>query len=290
MISRCHGIGAAREEGERGADVAGSVMEGAAQRQLLVVEPVRVDAELGAGLPAAEVDDGAARADELERPLPRLVRSGRLDHDVGTLAVAGLAAELRDERAPLGSPADDLGTAACIGDAGAQHQPDRAGAEDRDPVAGRDARTLDAAQAARERLDHRRDLGREPRRHGQEVDRGDLGRNDEQLRVGAVQELDRRAAVVGRRRVGGDDALPGGDVDPAELVPERARQLAEEDRVAAPEGLQVGAVRERDLDLDEHVAGSRLRVRHLLQPQVARAVEAERPHGVKTTLSAPPER
>ena len=60
--------------------------------------------------------------------------------------------------------------------------------------------------------------------------------------------------------------------------------------MAAPEGLEVGAVREGDLDLDEHVAGSRLRVRHVLQPQVARAVEAQRPHGVKTTLSAPPER
>ena len=41
-------IGAAREEGERGADVPRRVVEGPAQRQLLVVEPVRVDAQLGA--------------------------------------------------------------------------------------------------------------------------------------------------------------------------------------------------------------------------------------------------
>ena len=60
--------------------------------------------------------------------------------------------------------------------------------------------------------------------------------------------------------------------------------------MAAPERLQVGAVGERDLDLDEHVARPRLRVRHVLEPQVAGAVEAERPHGVNTTLSAPPER
>ena len=60
--------------------------------------------------------------------------------------------------------------------------------------------------------------------------------------------------------------------------------------MAAPERLQVGAVGERDLDLDEHVARPRLGVRHLLEPQVAGAVEAERPHGVNTTLSAPPER
>ena len=51
--------------------------------------------------------------------------------------------------------------AARVGDARGEHQPDRAGAEDRDRVARRDPRALDAAQAARERLDHRRDLGRD---------------------------------------------------------------------------------------------------------------------------------
>ena len=60
--------------------------------------------------------------------------------------------------------------------------------------------------------------------------------------------------------------------------------------MAAAERLQVGAVGERDLDLDEHVARPRLRARHVLEPQVARPVEAQRPHGVKTTLSARPER
>ena len=58
----------------------------------------------------------------------------------------------------------------------------------------------------------------------------------------------------------------------------------------APERLQVGAVGERDFDLDEHVARPRLGVRHLLQPQVAGTMEAERSHGVNTTLSAWPER
>ena len=38
-------IRAAREKGERRADVARRVVEGAAQRQFLVVEPVRVDAQ-----------------------------------------------------------------------------------------------------------------------------------------------------------------------------------------------------------------------------------------------------
>ena len=60
--------------------------------------------------------------------------------------------------------------------------------------------------------------------------------------------------------------------------------------MAAAERLQVGAVGERDLDLDEHVARAGLGARHVLQPQVAGPVEAQRLHGVKTTLSARPER
>ena len=58
--------------------------------------------------------------------------------------------------------------------------------------------------------------------------------------------------------------------------------------MSAPEGLEVGSVRERDLDLDENVAGTWLRPRHFLEPQVAGAVEPKRSHGVKTTLRARP--
>ena len=155
-------MGAAREEGEGGPHVARRVVERAPQRQLLVVEPVRVDAELRAGLAAAEVEDGAAGADELQRSLPRVVRAGSFDHDIGALAVAGRTGELGDEGTPLRTAADDLGPPAGVGDARAQHQADRPRAEDRDPVAGLDCRPFDTAQAAGERLDHRRDLGREP--------------------------------------------------------------------------------------------------------------------------------
>ena len=73
-------------------------------------------------------------------------------------------------------------------------------------------------------------------------------------------------------------------------MPERARQLTQQHGVAAPECLQVGAVGERDLDLHEHVAGAGLGGGDVLQPEVAGPVEAERPHGVKTTFSARPER
>ncbi len=56
--------------------------------------------------------------------------------------------------------------------------------------------------------------------------------------------------------------------------------------MAAAEGLRVGAVRERDLDLDEDVARPGLRLGHLFEAQVARPVEEECLHGRKTTFSA----
>ena len=283
-------IRAAREERQRGADVPRCVVEGAAQRQLLVVEAVRVDPQRGVRLAPAEEDDRAAGTNQLDRALPRLLGACRFDHDVRALTLARLAAEERHERAALRPAADDLGRAAGVCDAGAQHQADRAGADDRDAVAPLDLCALDAAQAARERLDHRRHLGCETPWDGQQVDLSDRGRDEQILGVGAVQELERLAALVAGGRVCGDDALAGRDVDPAELVTERARQLAQEDGMAAPESLQVGAVRERHLDLDEHVAGAGLRTWDLFEPQVPNAVEAQRSHGVKTTFSAAPER
>ena len=60
--------------------------------------------------------------------------------------------------------------------------------------------------------------------------------------------------------------------------------------MAAPESLQVGAVGQRDLDLHQHVAGSRLRTWNLFEPEITRGVEAQRSHGVKTTFSAAPDR
>ena len=56
--------------------------------------------------------------------------------------------------------------------------------------------------------------------------------------------------------------------------------------MAAVEGLRVGAVRERDLDLDEDVVRPGLRLWNLFEAQVARPVEEECLHGRKTTFSA----
>ena len=213
---------------------------------------------------------------------------GRLDHDLRAFAVARNSAEEGCELAPLRPAADELRPTARVDDAGAQHQPDRPGAHDRDSIPRPDLRALDATEAARERLDHRRHLGRQPRRDGEEIDARDPLGHEQELGVGAVQQRGRLGAVVARRRVRRDDASAGCDVDPAELVPEGARERAEQQWVPAPVGLQVGAVRERDLDLDENVAGTRLGARNFLEPQVAGAVEAQRSHGVKTTFSARP--
>ena len=94
-------VRAAAEERERRAHVARRVVEGAAERHLLVVDPERVDLDAALPREAAEGEDGAAGSHELERELPRLGGAGRLDHDVGALAGAGLGAEERCERPPL---------------------------------------------------------------------------------------------------------------------------------------------------------------------------------------------
>ena len=128
-------IGAAREEGERRADVARRVVERAAERQLLVVQPVRVDAQLGAALASAEEDDRAARTDELEGvaatrprcPPPRSRRRRPRRRPSRRRRAARARAAPGARRRPPGRPPASATQAR-------EHQPDRAGAEDRDPV------------------------------------------------------------------------------------------------------------------------------------------------------------
>jgi hypothetical protein len=152
-------------------------------------------------------------------------------------------------------------------------------------------------QAAGERLHHRGHLRVEAVRDGEKIPRRDSLRYDQGLRVGAVEErLEVLAelflaapagrALTARCGVRRDHPPPGGDVHPAELVAERTGEFAEEDWVPAAEGFRVGAVRERDLDLHEDVSGTGLRVRDLLDAQVAGPVEEEGFHGRKTTFSA----
>ena len=76
--------------------------------------------------------------------------------------VAGLRAEELDELLPLRAAADDDRPAARIGDARASISPIGPAPRIATVSPACDPGALDAAQAARERLDHRRDLGREP--------------------------------------------------------------------------------------------------------------------------------
>ena len=66
-----------------------------------------------------------------------------------------------------------------------------------------DAGALDAVQATCERLDHRRHLGCEPVRNGQQVDARDRLGHEQPLGVCTVQEAEVGAVAV---RVRGDDA------------------------------------------------------------------------------------
>ena len=129
-----------------------------------------------------------------------------------------------------------------------------------------------------------------------EVDGGDALRHDDPVGVRSREE-DELAALLSecaagtrstRCAVGGDDAATVDD--PAELVPESCRRLHGENRVPATECLQVGAVGESQLHLDEHVARSWLGPRNLLDAQVAGRVQARGLHGVNATFSDAPER
>ena len=205
-------------------------------------------------------------------------------------ARARLGAEGGRERAPLRPRADPDRPAAGVGDAGAEHQPDRPEPDHRDRVAGRDAGRLDAVQAAGERLDHRRELGRHPRRDGEEVrPRDPLGHEDE-LGVGAVEQ---REEVLAQRLL----PAPAGRAAPqgAELAATTRRPVATSTpQNSCPNGLgggpsstgcprrnafrSVPSVSATSTWTSTSPVGLRLRPRHLLEPQVAGAVEDERPH------------
>jgi hypothetical protein len=154
-------------------------------------------------------------------------------------------------------------------------------------------------QTARERLDQGSHLRGEAGRHLEQVPLGDVRGHEHVFGVGAVQErvevraelllaTPARWASAARSGIGCDDTPSGADIDPAEFVSEGARQVAQKDGVAALEGLRVGAVGKGDLHLDDDVASLGLRLGHLLQPQIAGAVEKEGSHGVKTTLRTAP--
>jgi hypothetical protein len=157
---------------------------------------------------------------------------------------AGFAAEQRGQLPALGAAAHDERPPARVRHAGGQHQPDRAGAENRHRVALLDVCAVDAVQAAGERFDERGDLGGQRGRDGQEVAPCDPLGDDDQLRIGAVEQRKQVLAqcllTAAARRAGAAGCgvrrhhpATRRDVDSAELVPERARRRSEQERMAA---------------------------------------------------------
>ncbi len=90
-----------------------------------------------------------------------------------------------------------------------------------------------------------------------------------------------------RGRIGRDDPIalpdPGHATadrghHPGQLVTEDGGHVGDHHRVAAPQGLHVGAAGERGLHPDHEAARFGLGHRDLLEPEVARAVEDLRAH------------
>ena len=131
-------VRAAREERERRAHGRRRVVERAAQGQLLVVEAVRVDARPPslAGRPPKKTTVPPGRTSASASRQACSVPAASITTSAGS--AAGLRAEQRRQLAPLGAAADEERPPARVRDAGGEHQPDRAGAEDRDRVAGLD--------------------------------------------------------------------------------------------------------------------------------------------------------
>ena len=125
----------------------GPVVEGAAQRERLVVQAVAVDRHDGLARQAAEEHDRAARGGERDGLLPGLGRARGLDHGLVAARLALAAAE------QLGRRAARL--------AGEREQAaERPAAEDRDALAGAHVGVVGAVHGAGQRLDRGGDLRR----------------------------------------------------------------------------------------------------------------------------------
>ena len=224
-------VGAAREEDERRADVRGPVVERAAQRQLLVVQrgtcrPRPSSRARGRRRRRPSRPGGRAAARRASRRRCRSPRSRRRRPRRRPASAPKSGASARRSGRPptaTGRPPASATHAQSISPIGP-------GPEHGDRLPGLDPGALDPAQAARERLDHRRHLGREPARDGVEVHARDRAPGTTTvLGVGAVQQRPRAARPSPRRGVRGDDAPAGRDVEAAELVAERAREPVEQD-------------------------------------------------------------
>ena len=282
----------ALEQAERRAHVARTVVEGAAQRERLVVQAVAVDGHHRLARQAAEQHDGAAGGGQADCVRPGLGRPRGLDHGLVAARRALAAAEQLGDRA--------------AGVAGQREQAaERAAAEDRDALAGTRFGVVGAVHRAGQGLDGGGHLGRDAFGHAMQVHARDAGRHAQHLRVGAVEQRVEiaaellasgragRAVAAGRRIDTADEialaerrALSAGDDDARVLVAERRRRRAEQHGMPPPVALRVGAAGQGRLDAEHHLARARLRLRHLLHAHVPWRPVARSDHGANTTLSA----
>ena len=135
------------------------------------------------------------------------------------------------------------------------------------------------------------------------VDRGDVGRNQQLLGVGSVEqrvELDTQllaagAALQALAARGGVDAadpvagrerriVPRGDHGAGVLVSEAGRRRSEQHGMAAAIALRIGSAGQSRLDRDHDLAGSGSGLIDTFDADVAGSPEARSDHGQNTTL------
>ncbi len=320
-----HGHCVLGQDLERAGQIAGRVVVGAGQRDLVVVHARGRDGEGAVARAAAEQVHGAARRGHRDGELPRLRAADRLDHEVGAAALGELAHPLgvrwparrldrlgRAEAARRGEPLgvgvehDRLG--AGRGEQRALHQPERARAEHRRAVAGARATTSSAwttqasgsasAAACRSSPSGTRCRLRSTIRGGIEHLLGEAAQQVQQVLAQALVPAGARAADPAGRRVAAEHAVAGGDggdagadrVDDArELVPE-PRRVGRDRGVAAEHGLHVGAAAERRADAEHDLAAPRRRLGDGVDAQVARRVQDRGPHASLVTITFTPSR
>jgi hypothetical protein len=180
--------------------------------------------------------------------------------------------KLRHELAPLAPAADDLRSAAPASvTQAASISPIGPAPEDGDPVARLDPRRSTPRRQQASGSIIAATSGSEPGGDGQEIHLRDRRRGQRAAPRSAVQELDRLAALVTCGRVGGDDASAGGDVDPAELVPETGSAAPAAGRDGRG-GTSSGRCRPVSANSTwTSTSPGRAPVGHILQPQVAPA-------------------
>ncbi len=209
----------------------------------------------------------------------------------------GLGSEAQRTGAAIRMGVRDVHAASALGQDAGQELALRPSAEDQDEVAGPGPAAGGGVEGARERLGHRGERRREPRREGQRVPRDDRRGHAEALGEGPGEVDDRlaevRASLAARPtgaaggRVGDHDgvsdrgprhAVAGLEDRPGDLVAQRRRERPEGGVRAGAHHLRVGRAGQGGVDAHHDLASRGPRIGHLLEAQVAGSVEDQGAH------------